>query len=498
MALKKVDLAKNLRAYKCPTAGQLILIGVGLVLAIALFVFLRGFVSCWSLTSLPGIPVPTCPNQNTPPVTNDQGTPIAGDATVTPSVSAPQAALPPSWDGASRVNILLMGYDYGDWSADRRCPCRTDSMWVLTVDPLSHTAGMLSIPRDMWTNIPGFGYFKINTANYLGDLYKLPGGGTELARKTVENFLGVPIQYTVLVDFNAFVKVINDGLVNVCMVFSEKITIDPLGPHNTTTLGPGPDCISGEEALAYARMRYTANDDIDRSKRQQQLIFAIRDKLLQPGNFLKFIAKAPTLYQDISSGVNTSLSLNDARQLATLAIQIPLDNIQSHVIDYTMMAPGQVVVDGAVQDILKPFPDKIREMVDQVFGTGSMKPMAAANPTQLTLEEATPLMQDEAASVIVVNASGVEGIASSTADYLKAQGMNVTGFGNTGDYPDNYKSPPLPGNTMLIVHSGKIYAMEYLMKLMNTNSFVMDFDPTAPADIILAVGSDWAYNNPMP
>ena len=76
--------------------------------------------------------------------------------------------------------------------------------------------------------------------------------------------------------------------------------------------------------------------------------------------------------------------------------------------------------------------------------------------------------------------------------------MNVIGFGNTGDYPDNYKSPPLPGNTMLIVHFGKIYAMEYLMKLMNTNSFVMDFDPTAPADIILAVGSDWANNNPMP
>jgi LCP family protein required for cell wall assembly len=352
---------------------------------------------------------------------------------------------------------------------------------------------MVSIPRDMWTNIPGFGYFKINTANYLGDLYKLPGGGPELARKTVENFLGIPIQYTVMIDFNTFVKVINDGLVNVCLVFPEKITIDPLGQHNTTTLGPGPDCISGEEALAYARMRHTANDDIDRSERQKQLIFAIRDKLLQPGNFLKFIAKAHALYQDVSSGVNTNLSLNDAIQLATLAIQIPFDNIQGAVIDYTMMAPGQVVVDGAVQDILKPFPDKIRELVDQVFGNGSMKPMASGDPAQL--------MQQEAARVIVVNASGMDGIASRTSDYLKAQGMNVVNFGNTTDYPDKYIYPPLPQRTMLIVHSGKPYAMQYLMTLMKFDAqsqFIVDFDPNAPADIILAVGADWANNSPMP
>jgi anionic cell wall polymer biosynthesis LytR-Cps2A-Psr (LCP) family protein len=59
-------------------------------------------------------------------------------------------------------------------------------MILLTIDPLSKTAGMLSIPRDMWVNIPGFGYGRINTAYNLGAAYKLPGGGPALAMKTVE------------------------------------------------------------------------------------------------------------------------------------------------------------------------------------------------------------------------------------------------------------------------------------------------------------------------
>jgi hypothetical protein len=69
------------------------------------------------------------------------------------------------------------------------------------------------------------------------------------------------------------------------------------------------------------------------------------------------------------------------------------------------------------------------------------------------------------------------------------------------DYPDKYYYPPLPERTMLIVHAGKPYAMKYLTDLMkfdSSNQVVMDFDPNAAADIVLAVGSDWANTNPMP
>jgi LCP family protein required for cell wall assembly len=489
MAQKKFDLVQRLRAFRRPTIAQLILSGVGLALAILLFIFLSSFVACWRLTSLPGVAPSTCSGQGAGPVTNPQGTPLAG--TAVPTISAPQVELPPPWDGASRVNILVMGYDYGDWSSDRKCPCRTDTMIVLTIDPLSHSAGMLSIPRDMWVDIPGFdSYTKINTANFLGDLNKLPGGGPELAIKTVENFLGIPIQYFAMVDFTTSEKMI-DTIGGIDVNVPAEIIVDTLGPHNTTTLQPGMQHLDGPLALAYARMRHTANDDMDRAARQQQVILAIRDKLLSPSNFLNLVAQAPALYIELSGGFTTNLSLDDARQLAVLAMGIPLDQIQKGVIDYTMCQPGQVTVNGEVQDILQPFPDKIRALVDQIFGGGSMKPMATGDPTQL--------MQEEAARVLVVNGSGVDGIASRTEEYLKAQGMNVTGFGNINEYPDKYSSPPLPERTMLIVHAGKPYAMNYLMALMQFDSqsqLIVDFDPNAPADVTLAVGADWANSMP--
>jgi polyisoprenyl-teichoic acid--peptidoglycan teichoic acid transferase len=504
MAGKKSNLVEKLLDYSKPTTGQFVLLGFGLVLALAVYFFLQGFVSCWSLTSLPGMPPAACPNKNIAPtqvVTNEQGTPVVVQPTTTPDVSIPQAELPAPWDGASRVSILVMGYDYGEWSSDRKCPCRTDTMIVLTIDPVSKTAAMVSVPRDMWVNIPGFGYNKINSANAFGDGAQLPGGGPELARKTVEAFLGVPIQYYVLIDFNAFTTVVDTiaGRQGICLVIPYDITIDPLGKKNTEDLKAGPDCFNGAETLAYARTRHTENEDVDRSGRQMQVILAIRDAVLRPGNWPNLVLHSTDLYNEVSAGVKTNFaSLTDALQLAQLATQIPLDSIQQRVIDYTMMAPGKTDVNGITEDILRPFPDKIREVVDQLFGTGSMKPMASANPSQISLDEAKPLMQQESASVIVVNASGVDGIASKTADYLKSQGMNVTNYGNTGDYPDLYKYPPLPGQTLVILHGGKVYAMEYLMKLMNTDKFILDFDPAAPADIILAVGADWANNNPMP
>ncbi len=491
-----------MRSYKRPTIPQFILLGLGLVLAIAIFAFLRGFVSCWTLTTLPGMAPATCPNKAAIPtqvVTNAQGTPIAAPETSTPEVSIPQV-LPTAWDGASRVNILVMGYDYGDWAADRKCPCRTDTMIVVTVDPASKTAGMISVPRDMWVEIPPYGYHKINMANFLGDADKLPGGGPELARKAVENFLGVPIQYYVMIDFNAFTTVVQTiaGEKGICLVIPYDITIDPIGPHNTENLKAGPDCFNGAETLAYARTRHTANEDVDRSGRQMQVILAIRDAVLRPGNWPNLVAHSLDLYNQVSAGVRTNLSLPDAEKLARLVMDIPLDKIQQKVIDYTMMSPTKIFADGVDQAILRPFPDKIREVVDQLFGSGLRNPLAAGNPADLSLEEAAPLMKAEGASVIVINFSGVEGMASKTADYLKSQGVNVVNFGNTGDYPDAYTYLRLPAKTGLIVHSGKPYAMEYLMKLMNTDSFVMHIDPNAPADIILAIGADWASNNPMP
>jgi hypothetical protein len=179
-------------------------------------------------------------------------------------------------------------------------------------------------------------------------------------------------------------------------------------------------------------------------------------------------------------------------RLAVLAKDIPLDSIQTGVIDYTMMQDGTYDLNGQKLAVLRPYPDKIRELVDKIFGGGSLDPRATGS-----VEEK---MQAEAARVVVINGSGVTGMAEKTANYLKTQGMNVTAFGNTSDYPDKYYSP-FPSRTLIIVHAGKPYAMQSLMALMKVTSpsqILVDFNPNAPEDIVLALGEDWGSNNPMP
>jgi LCP family protein required for cell wall assembly len=465
--------------------------GMALALAVGLFLFSRGFVACWRLTALAGIAPSTCAGQATVPVTttNPEGTPVA-IGTAVPTTNAPQVALPPPWDGASRVTILIIGLDFGDWSADRNGPSRSDTMMLLTIDPATKTAGMLSVPRDMWVNIPGFGYNKINNAYAYGEGNKLPGGGPGLAVKTVENFLGINIQYYAQIEFTTFEKMI-DTIGGVCLTIPEEIKVGRTFEHSVT-LKPGYQCLDGKSTLGYARNRYTTNGDVDRAGRQQQVILAIRDKVIQPANFLSLISQAPTLYNELSGGINTNLPVSDAMRLAVLAKDIPLNSIKQGVINYTMMQDGFTTLNGQQLAILRPYPDKIRELVDNIFGSGSMQPLTTG-----TIEQK---MQAEAARVVVINGTGAAGMALKTSDYLKTQGMNVTGYGNTGDYPDKY-NPPFPSRTTIIVHTGKPYAMQYLMALMNVSSSsqtIVDFNSNAPDDIVVALGYDWGSNNPMP
>jgi len=487
MSEKNSNTSQKARPVARLSTGGWILLGVGLILAIALFIFLRGFVACWQLTSLPGLPPTNCgvaaANPQTTPGVNAEGTPVA------PTISsAPQVQMPPPWDGASRVTILIIGLDYRDWLAAQESPeiqgpPRSDTMILLTIDPISKTAGMLSIPRDMWVNIPGFGYGKINTAYYLGEAYKLPGVGPGLAIKTVENFIGVPIQYYAQIDFGAFTQMI-DEIGGLDIEVSETITLDPIGQHNTIyDLPPGNYHFDGAHVLAYARARYTEGGDVDRARRQQQVIFAIRDKILSLGMLPTLVAKAPALYQELSTGIHTNMSLDDAIKLGVLGMQIPQENIKKGVIDYTMMTIG-VSPDGL--DIFKPIPDKIRELRDEVFGGGALSPMASG--------DLTTLLRDEGARVAVLNAgSGIPGLAQSAADFLTSQGMNVVVIGNPIEHPEFPISYYADGYTTVVDYSGKPYALRYLMSLMGLGSgqIQLKYTPNASADVVIFLRGDW-------
>ncbi|HLE13434.1 MAG TPA: LCP family protein, partial [Anaerolineales bacterium] len=403
------------------------------------FVIVRDIVTSWELTALPGISVRESDEiPEVPGVITDAQTPLQAIGVPTPM----------PWDGASRVSVLVMGLDYRDWVAGEGAP-RTDTMVLLTMDPLARTAGILSIPRDLWVNIPGFEYGRINTAYSLGEAFDYPSRGPGLAMATVEELLGVPIDYYAQVDFGAFVRLI-DEIGGVKIDVKERITIDPLGDDNTKTLRPGVQVLPGELALAYARARKTEGGDFDRAQRQQQVIMAIRQQMLRPRMLPTLIAKAPLLYQEISAGVHTNLNLDQAIQLAWLAVQIPEENIRRGVIG----PPDQVLLVKSPQgdEVLKPIADRIRALRDEVFfGSGHISP-AAAGMTPVELVEA------EAPKISILNGTATAGLAALTTDYLQTQGVIITETGNA-DQLYNY--------TTIFDYTGKIYTVKYLMELMS-------------------------------
>lgn len=378
------------------------------------------------------------------------------------------------WDGVGRVTILLLGLDYRDWEAGDKYS-RSDTMILLTLDPLSRSAGILSVPRDLWVAIPGFKHGKINTAYYLGDAYSLPGGGPGLAVKTVEEFLGVPINYYAQIDFGAFVRFI-DEIGGVKVDVPEAITIDLLGSGSATkkTLQPGVQVLPGEWALAYARARYTEGGDFDRARRQQQVILGIRDRILSADMLPTLIGKAGVLYQQLSSGIHTNLSLDAATQLAVLASQISKENIRQGVID------SSAVLFGKSPDnlsILIPLIDKIHLLRDEIFSTsGALGP--------LTPGDAKARMVAENARVVIRNGTAQPDLAQISADYLREQGVNVVEVSQAD------RNVSL---TVVEDYAGKPHTLRYLVDLMNIspNGVRASSEPSESVDIVLVLGTDW-------
>jgi len=459
--------------------GRRVTIAIAIVLAIPAFIVVRNVVACWSITKLPGSAPAFCGTDNRsdgPQFIVNQQRPRPE----TPVASSPEIAIPeetlPAWDGDSRVTLLFIGLDERDWEVGQGAP-RSDTMILFTIDPVSKTAGMLSIPRDLWVNIPGWGYSKINTAYAYGAAAKLPGGGPGLAIKTIEQVIGVPIQYYAQVDFKAFEEAI-DAMGGLYLCPEERITIDPIGPKPPVKMGPECRKYWGYEVLGYARNRKTKGGDIDRAGRQQKVIMALVDQVFLPQNFSTMVSKAPDIYAEAESGLRTNLSFDDALKLGVLLSQIPKENIKRGVIDYSMAFLTSVVVNGQKASILQPYPDKIRELRNEIFlDAGPVSPIASGTSVEL--------MQEDAAQVRVVNGTRTEGLSERAGNFLLERGIGVV---NIGGYSERQYD-----RTTIVVYGPKLYTLRYLISTFGIDrpsQILFSPDPTSPVDIELRVGVD--------
>jgi LCP family protein required for cell wall assembly len=261
-----------------------------------------------------------------------------------------------------RVTILLLGIDARD--NRKESASRTDVLTLVTIEPISKTAALLSIPRDLYVSLPGLNeQNRINTAYFWGEANQLPGGGPGYAEETIAYNFGVPVQRYAVIDFAGFKNVI-DAIGGVDIdVPSEIIDYEyPTPDYRTEVLQipAGRIHMDGELALKYVRTRH-GDSDFGRLQRQQQVLLAIRDKALSIGS----LNKVPEALNAMGDSLQTDLTLPEILSLAKKWGQIPRENIRTYRIDETMVQSYLTPQGGQV---LLPDRAKIADVVAQFLG----------------------------------------------------------------------------------------------------------------------------------
>lgn len=252
-----------------------------------------------------------------------------------------------------RINILLLGLDDGD-NETPGAPRRSDTMMVASVSPEDGNISLLSIPRDTKVTIPGRkGYDKVNHA--------FAYGGADLAERTVEEFLRIPINYYVLIDWQAFIKVV-DILGGVDLYVENDMNYEDPYANLSIHLKKGYQHLDGEKAGEYIRYRHDELGDIGRVQRQQRFLKALNNEMWQAGTILKL----PALVNTIDKYVQTDMNLLTMVKVANTLKTFHATGLQAE------MVPGNfATLDGLSYWI--PDKDQTRQLVERIFITDSTK-----------------------------------------------------------------------------------------------------------------------------
>jgi polyisoprenyl-teichoic acid--peptidoglycan teichoic acid transferase len=307
------------------------------------------------------------------------------------------------WAPGQPVNVLILGLQIGGASTNPL----TDSIMVASYQP-DGSVNLLSVPRDLWVEIPGYGEARINEAFQVG--------GAQEAMLTVQQNLGVPVNYYAIVGYEAFRRTI-DNVGGITVEVPEAID-DPTFPADDEIqfepfhITEGTHHLDGREALRYARTRH-ADTDFARADRQQQVLMALKQQLMKPASLLK----APLILRDLRATVRTNFPFDQAMTVALRALGGGLDNLHRQVLQPANGAVNGFTTGSGAQ-VLAPNPKVIGPMVDELFG-----PSLA-------------ILQAEG-TVQVDNGNGYKGAATHFTGVLQAMGVKVLepGDADRKNYP---------------------------------------------------------------
>lgn len=240
-------------------------------------------------------------------------------------------------------NVLILGLDQR--SEDQFW--RTDTLMVAAIDWEKHQVGLLSVPRDLYVDIPGVGKDRINTADEYGTEDHYPGGGPALISAVLSNTLGIRTQNYVRIKMPALADVI-DAMGGITITLDVPLhdyapDEESLTHYAEISMPAGPNHLDGQAVLRYVRARYMTND-FDRTRRQQQLLWAIRQRLLE----LNWLSRFPEMCASYQKLIETDLSWWDIVRLAWFAQNLDSSHVNGRTFNYQILTPYVTEQGGAV------------------------------------------------------------------------------------------------------------------------------------------------------
>ena len=374
------------------------------------------------------------------------------------------------------MNILVLGLDRRPYEGD--LPTRTDTIFIVRVDPQTGTARLLGIPRDLFVDIPfrdGSGTYqgRINTAYLIGEQEGYEGGGIGLLKRVIADNLGLEVDHYVIIDFDAFIELI-DTLGGITITI-EKDIYDPYYSHTELpgdyfpvgpyTAGQVVE-MDGITALAYARTRFDSSD-LERIQRQQQVIFAALEKAQQLNLF--DANKLLDLWQRFKDTIETDFNDFEIAGLARQAVRFT-DRSRISALSLGWTTVNYVTPDG--RSVLIADPELVRQTIE-----------AFQSDQQLILERAL---------VEVQNGAGIDGLATQVLEHLTNLGLSPDAL-TAANAPDGSVRP----FTEIIDFTGKQYTANRLADLLGLPAGrVRAATPddaglrTTEADILIVLGAD--------
>lgn len=380
-------------------------------------------------------------------------------------------------EGDGRVNVLLMGK--GGAAEANDGGELTDSMMVASIDPVNNGVVLVSIPRDLWVKPDGLWPMKINAVYSSAKdqaLYKNPKdkdaaekAGISAAETTVQQYLGVKVNYYGMIDFSAFQEAV-DAIGGIDVTLAEPYS-DPtmyIG-KKMLSLPAGTSHLDGGTALGYARSRHGADrGDFDRGEHQQKVIVGIKDKVLSLGTFSNPV-KVSGLLDTFGNRVQTNFAMNDMMRLYDLSKKIQSGNITN--VDLAMQGE-EVVTTGMIGD---------QSVVYPKAGVSDYSEVKSYIRSKII----DGYILKEKPTITVLNATGKPGAAKKRADELKSYGYNVL---QVADAPNSNLT-----STTLVDKTGgaKKYTKRYLELRFNTKAVKdisgMDLTPYT-SDYVVVIG----------